>query len=52
MARLLARAWDRGARCAYLQVDAGNAPALAAYRKFGFETLYEYHYRGREGECR
>lgn len=52
VARLLARAWDRGARYAYLQVESGNAPALAAYRKFGFETLYEYHYRGREGECR
>lgn len=52
VARLLARAWDRGARMAYLQVDAGNAPALAVYRRFGFETIYTYHYCGREGECR
>ena len=52
VARLLARAWERGARVAYLQVDAGNAPALAVYRRFGFATAYEYHYRGREGECR
>lgn len=52
VARLLARAWERGARIAYLQVEAGNAPALAVYRRFGFATSYEYHYRGREGECR
>lgn len=52
VARLLARAWERGARVAYLQVDAGNSPALAVYRRFGFATAYEYHYRGREGECR
>ena len=52
VARLLARAWDRGARVAYLQVDAANAPALAVYRRFGFATLYTYHYLGREGECR
>lgn len=52
VARLLARAWERGARVAYLQVDAGNASALAVYRRFGFATAYEYHYRGREGECR
>ena len=52
VARLLARAWDRGARVAYLQVDAANAPALAVYRRFGFATIYTYHYLGREGECR
>ncbi|MEO8487918.1 MAG: GNAT family N-acetyltransferase [Betaproteobacteria bacterium] len=51
VARLLARAWDRGARIAYLQVEAGNAPAIAVYRRFGFSTLYRYHYCGREGEC-
>jgi N-acetylglutamate synthase len=50
--RLLARAWDRGARVAYLQVEADNDPALAVYRRFGFETIYTYHYCGREGECR
>lgn len=49
---LLAWAWERGARVAYLQVDAANAPALACYRHFGFATLYPYHYRGRPGECR
>jgi len=52
VARLLARAWERGARVAYLQVDAGNAPAIAVYRRFGFSTLYEYVYFGRDGECR
>lgn len=52
VARLLARAWERGARVAYLQVEAGNAPALAVYRRLGFATAYEYHYLGREGECR
>ena len=51
-AALLSWAWQRGARTAYLQVDAGNAPAIAVYRKFGFTTLYTYHYRGRPGSCR
>jgi ribosomal protein S18 acetylase RimI-like enzyme len=51
-ATLLARAARHGARVAYLQVDAGNDPALAIYRKFGFATLYTYHYRGPPGECR
>ena len=49
--RLLARAWERGARIAYLQVEEGNAPALAVYRKLGFRTVYAYHYFGRDGEC-
>jgi GNAT superfamily N-acetyltransferase len=50
--RLLSWAWEHGAGQAYLQVDAGNAPALTVYRKFGFDTVYRYHYRGRPGECR
>jgi ribosomal protein S18 acetylase RimI-like enzyme len=49
---LLAWAWQRGARAAYLQVDGENRPAHAVYRRFGFTTLYTYHYRGRPGECR
>ena len=35
----------RGAREAWLQVEAGNAPALALYRSLGFEEVYRYHYR-------
>jgi GNAT superfamily N-acetyltransferase len=48
---LLSWAWEHGANVAYLQVQADNAPAIAAYRKFGFATAYTYHYRGRPGEC-
>jgi len=51
-ALLLDWAREQGARAAYLQVDAANAPAIAVYRKFGFATAYRYHYRGRPGECR
>jgi N-acetylglutamate synthase len=50
-ASLLSWAWQHGAQAAYLQVSADNAPALQIYRKFGFATVYAYHYRGREGEC-
>ena len=50
VARLLVWAWEHGAAHAYLQVDSANAPALAVYRKFGFATAYEYHYRARPGE--
>lgn len=50
-ASLLSWAWQHGAHCAYLQVSAANAPALAVYRKLGFATAYAYHYRGRPGEC-
>ena len=49
-ASLLSWAWQHGANVAYLQVSADNAPAIAAYRKFGFATVYTYHYCGREGE--
>ncbi|HLX30709.1 MAG TPA: GNAT family N-acetyltransferase [Casimicrobiaceae bacterium] len=49
---LLANARERGATCAFLQVDEHNEPALGVYRKFGFATAYVYHYRGRPGECK
>ncbi len=52
VAELLSWARRESATHAYLQVDAGNAPALAVYRKFGFATAYTYHYRARPGECR
>jgi ribosomal protein S18 acetylase RimI-like enzyme len=35
----------RGARRAWLQVEAANLPALALYRSLGFEPVYSYHYR-------
>jgi len=50
VAALLRWGWERGARHSYLQVDAGNAPALALYRRFGFIEAYRYWYRGRPGE--
>jgi ribosomal protein S18 acetylase RimI-like enzyme len=47
---LLAKAWERGARMGFLQVDATNAAALSIYRRFGFGTRYTYHYRARPEE--
>ena len=44
-AALLNHARAAGARVAYLQVDAGNAPARAIYRRLGFVDAYRYHYR-------
>jgi len=51
VAELLSWAWQHGATTAYLQVDAENKAALAVYRRFGFDTAYTYHYRGRPNEC-
>lgn len=44
-AELLRRAAAERARTTYLQVDAGNAPALAVYRRLGYADGYRYHYR-------
>lgn len=49
VAALLATAHALGARHAYLQVEAGNAAAIALYDGFGFRERYTYAYRGREG---
>ena len=46
IATLAAWAKEEGARGAGLQVEAGNAPALALYDAIGLKTrLYRYHYR-------
>lgn len=44
-AHLLSLAGQQGAQCAYLQVDAGNLPARAVYRRLDFDDAYAYHYR-------
>ena len=41
----LAQAAAAGARVAYLQVEAGNHPALKLYGRLGFVDGYTYHYR-------
>lgn len=51
VAALLGHARDRGASHAFLQVNEDNAAARGVYRKFGFDTVYTYHYRARAGEC-
>ena len=35
----------RGAKSAWLQVEADNKPALKLYRQLGFHETYRYHYR-------
>jgi GNAT superfamily N-acetyltransferase len=47
MAALQGWAAGAGASSAYLQVAAGNGPALALYRRAGFIEHHRYHYRRR-----
>jgi N-acetylglutamate synthase len=44
-AALAARAAAHGADWIYLQVEDGNAPARALYRRIGFTEHHGYHYR-------
>jgi GNAT superfamily N-acetyltransferase len=44
-ANLLAEAQARGAKLAYLQVDAQNHAARSVYHRLGFVDAYAYHYR-------
>ncbi len=39
----------RGARMAWLQVEANNEVAIALYRSIGFEAIYGYYYRRPQG---
>lgn len=48
--QLLRLARDRGARCAYLQVDADNHAARSVYARLGFVDAYAYHYRSQHPE--
>ena len=36
----------KGARQAWVQVEADNAAAIALYRRAGFKDVYQYSYRG------
>lgn len=49
---LLRWGWQQGARRSYLQVEEGNAAAIALYGKYGFTLAYRYWYRGRPGETK
>jgi ribosomal protein S18 acetylase RimI-like enzyme len=44
VAALMVGAREAGARKAYLQVEAPNAPAIALYERFGFRTVFAYSY--------
>jgi ribosomal protein S18 acetylase RimI-like enzyme len=43
--RMLSISCSQGAKLAYLQVEADNAPARHIYARLGFKDGYAYHYR-------
>jgi ribosomal protein S18 acetylase RimI-like enzyme len=49
MRALAVRALAAGATTGWLQVEAGNAPALALYDALGFTPHHAYHYRRAPG---
>ncbi|MNS49561.1 putative acetyltransferase [compost metagenome] len=48
LAGLAQAALARGVERVFLQVDAQNQPALALYRRAGFETRWQYCYWQRQ----
>lgn len=50
LAQLFVWARGKGARWAYLQVEVANLPAMALYRKLGFESSYTYWYRCKQND--
>lgn len=44
LAALAQQAISRGIDRVFLQVEQGNAPALALYQRAGFQTAWQYHY--------
>lgn len=48
---LLVKARAQGARVAYLQVDAANAPAITVYQRMGFVDAYGYHYLTQDADA-
>ena len=52
IAGLMNWAYAIGGHTAYVQVRAKNFPVVALYKKLGYQELYHYWYRVREGNAR